>query len=69
MSNEVENTIPVLPVKNLTTSKTFYVDILGFQVDWGTADTDTVRQVSRDGQRIMLTEDGSLGSPGCVWMG
>lgn len=69
MSREVENTIPVLPVKNLLRSKEFYTDKLGFQVDWGRAEGDMICQVSRDGQRIMLTEDGSLGSPGCVWIG
>ncbi len=69
MSKEVENTIPVLPVKKLTASKTFYVETLGFQVDWGASDTDTVCQVSRDGHRIMLTEDQSLCSRGTVWIG
>ena len=69
MTKEVENTIPVLPVKNLTNSRVFYVDTLGFRVDWGVSDTDTVCQVSRDGHRIMLTEDDTLGSPGCVWIG
>lgn len=69
MSTEIETTIPVLPAKDLTASKAFYVKTLGFQVDWGASHTDTVCQVSRDGQRIMLTEDGDVGSPGCVWIG
>ena len=69
MGTEVENTIPVLPVKSLSESKTFYADVLGFHVDWGHAETDTVCQVSRDGHRIMLMEDRGLGSPGCVWIG
>jgi predicted lactoylglutathione lyase len=69
MSNDVENTIPVLPVNRLTDSTTFYVETLGFQVDWGTIGTDTVCQVSRDGHRIMLTEDQSLSSRAVVWIG
>ena len=69
MSKEVENTIPVLPVVNVGRSKEFYVQKLGFQVDWGDSDDAAICQVSRDGHRIMLTEDKSLGSPACVWVG
>ncbi len=69
MSKEIENTIPVLRATNLTATKAFYATMLGFQVDWGHAETDTTCQVSRDGQRIMLTQDQTLGSPGCVWIG
>jgi predicted lactoylglutathione lyase len=69
MSHDVENTIPVLRVKNLLRSKEFYRSKLGFQVDWGDSAGDTICQVSRDGHRIMLTEDDTLGSPGCVWIG
>ena len=69
MSRHVENTIPVLPVKDLKRSRQFYVQKLGFSVDWGDSDDAAVCQVSRDGHPIMLTEDRSLGSPGCVWVG
>ena len=69
MGKEVENTIPVLRVKNLLRSKEFYAAKLGFRVDWGGSATDTICQVSRDGQRIMLSEDDNLGLPGCVWIG
>ena len=69
MSKEVENTIPVLPVNQLSRSKQFYVEKLGFQVDWGESDDAAICQVSRDGHRIMLTEDNNLGSPACVWIG
>lgn len=69
MSKEIENTIPVLRVTNLTATKAFYAKTLSFQVDWGHAEADTICQVSRDGQRIMLTQDQNLGSPGCVWIG
>ena len=69
MSKEVENTIPVLGVKNLAKSKEFYSDTLGFKVDWGDGESDTVCQVSRDGQRIMLSEEHAVGSPSYVWIG
>lgn len=65
----IENTIPVLPSKNLVRSKDFYVNKLGFRVDWGEEDSAGICQVSRDGHRIMLMENDRLGSPGCVWVG
>ena len=69
MSKQVENTIPVLPVKDLKRSKEFYVEMLGFRVDWGESLDATICQVSRDGHPIMLTEDKNLGSPARVWIG
>jgi predicted lactoylglutathione lyase len=69
MSKQVENTIPVLPVKDLNRSKEFYVQKLGFQVDWGDSEDAAICQVSRDGHPIMLTEDRNVGSPACVWVG
>jgi len=69
MSKQVENTIPVLPVKNLARSRDFYTQRLGFKVDWGDSADASVCQVSRDGHPIMLTRDESLGSPACVWIG
>jgi predicted lactoylglutathione lyase len=69
VSKKVENTIPVLPVKDLKRSKEFYVQKLGFVVDWGESEDAEICQVSRDGCPIMLTEDRSLGSPACVWVG
>lgn len=69
MSKEVENTIQVLGVKSLAKSKEFYSETLGFKVDWGGGKSDTVCQVSRDGQRIMLSEEHAVGSPSYVWIG
>jgi predicted lactoylglutathione lyase len=69
MSKQVENTIPVLPVKDLKRSKEFYVQKLGFQLDWGDSEDAAICQVSRDDHPIMLTEDRKLGSPACVWVG
>ena len=69
MSKEVENTIPVLPVKDLSISREFYTHKLGFRVDWGDSDADTSCQVSRDGHRIMLSEHDGIGAPSWVWIG
>jgi predicted lactoylglutathione lyase len=69
MSKQVENTIPVLPVKDLKRSTAFYVRQLGFQIDWGDSEDAAICQVSRDGHPIMLIQDESLGSPARVWIG
>lgn len=34
-TGKIECTIPLLPVRNLTTSIEFYANVLGFPVDWG----------------------------------
>jgi catechol 2,3-dioxygenase-like lactoylglutathione lyase family enzyme len=62
----VECIIPILGVKDLQASISFYVDVLGFKVDWNTA---TMASVSRDGRAIMLCE-GDQGQPGTwIWIG
>lgn len=68
MKPQVENTIPVLPVSQLKRSREFYVERLGFKVDWGDGDDAAICQVSRDGHPIMLKEDRNLG-PAWVWIG
>ena len=35
MKSKVECTVPVMPVKSLKDSLTFYTESLGFQLDWG----------------------------------
>ncbi|MEZ5045289.1 MAG: VOC family protein [Saprospiraceae bacterium] len=66
MMMKVENTIPVLPVRNLKDSINYYVDVLGFKVDWKGA---AVGSVSRDGCSIMLSELTNASAPGWVWIG
>ena len=62
----VECIIPILNVGNVSDSTRFYVDVLGFEVDWSVPDTASV---SRDGHALMLCE-GTQGQPGTwVWIG
>lgn len=62
-----EGVSPIFTVKDIHASLAYYVDILGFKVDWG-GDTGFA-SVSRGGCRIMLCE-GDQGRPGAwVWVG
>lgn len=68
MKQNVECTVPVLPVRNLRESITFFTERLGFQLDWGDA-TTSVCSVSRDGKPIMLRESSGTFAPAWVWIG
>lgn len=47
----------------------YYVDVLGFRVDWGEGDASDMASVSRDGHAIMLCQ-GEQGQPGTwIWIG
>jgi len=62
-----ENAIPVLGVMNLERSRRFYVDGLGFSVDWGCEPGWFIGSVGRDGHSIMLSEEEPSGMT--VWIG
>ena len=65
----VECIIPILNVKNVSASIRYYVDVLGFKVDWGDGDTSTMVSVSRNGRAIMLCQE-AQGQPGTwIWIG
>jgi catechol 2,3-dioxygenase-like lactoylglutathione lyase family enzyme len=65
----VECIIPILSVENLPASLHYYVEVLGFSIDWGGEDGSGMASVSRDGKAIMLCE-GEQGKPGTwVWIG
>jgi len=66
---QIENTIPVLPVSNLTGSVDFYTRILGFRLDWGGEDASRICSVSRDGCSVMLSHGFGASSPQWVWIG
>jgi len=64
-----ECVIPILRVNSLAASIRFYVDVLGFKVDWGGEDESTFASVSRDRRAIMLCQ-GEQGQPGTwLWIG
>jgi catechol 2,3-dioxygenase-like lactoylglutathione lyase family enzyme len=59
--------IPILRVARLEASVGYYVERLGFRVDW--QEPGVMASVSRDGHAIMLCE-GAQGHPGTwVWIG
>ena len=65
----VECIIPILRVNSVATSIRYYVDVLGFKVDWGGEDGAAMASVSRDRRGIMLCQ-GEQGQPGTwVWIG
>lgn len=68
-TRQVENTIPILPVRDLARSIAFYTETLGFKLDWGGAKGDTICSVSRDKCSIMLLLKEKIDSPCWVWMG
>jgi catechol 2,3-dioxygenase-like lactoylglutathione lyase family enzyme len=62
----IENVTPILRVENLEASRRYYIQTLGFSLDW---DTDGAISVSRDRKSIMLCE-GEQGQPGTwLWIG
>ena len=68
-AREVECVVPILRARSLEVSLRYYVDVLGFQVEWGGDEGSTMASVGRDGCSIMLCE-GAQGQPGTwVWIG
>jgi catechol 2,3-dioxygenase-like lactoylglutathione lyase family enzyme len=65
----VECIIPILRVNSVAASICYYVNVLGFKVDWGGEDESTFASVSRGGRAIMLSQ-GEQGHPGTwIWVG
>jgi catechol 2,3-dioxygenase-like lactoylglutathione lyase family enzyme len=62
----IENLTPILRVEDIETSRRYYVETLGFSLDWN---ADGMISVSRDHKSIMLCERGQ-GQPGTwLWIG
>jgi predicted lactoylglutathione lyase len=59
----IENVTPILRVEDLEASRRYYIQTLGFSLDW---DADGMISVSRNGKSVMLCE-GEQGVPG-VWL-
>lgn len=64
-----EGAIPVLRIFSEEKAREFYVDFLGFTVDWEhrfEPDLPLFMQVSRGGLKLMLSEHFGDGTPGSV---
>lgn len=62
----IENITPILRCDDLETSKRYYVDVLGFKVDF---DTPWMTGVSRDGRGLMLCREHQGQRGTWVWIG
>jgi len=61
--------IPVLRIYDIAKAKEFYVDFLGFQIDWEhryAPDLPLYMQVSRSSLKLHLSEHYGDGTPGSV---
>jgi predicted lactoylglutathione lyase len=62
----IENVTPILRVDDLERSRRYYIERLGFALDW---EEDAMISVSRNDQSIMLCQ-GAQGQPGTwLWIG
>jgi catechol 2,3-dioxygenase-like lactoylglutathione lyase family enzyme len=66
-ANLFESVIPILRVRSLSASLDYYLDVLGFAIDWH--EPDVMASVSRDGRAIMLCEGDQGNSGTWVWIG
>jgi catechol 2,3-dioxygenase-like lactoylglutathione lyase family enzyme len=66
---DVECIVPILRVTSLPASLRYYVQVLGFRLDWGDQDGSDMASVSRGGHAIMLCQgaQGQLGT--WIWIG
>ena len=66
-SIRIENIQPILSVKDMTVSRHFYKDILGFdEADWG---TDDFTSINCNESGIYLCKGGQGNSGTWVWIG
>jgi catechol 2,3-dioxygenase-like lactoylglutathione lyase family enzyme len=66
-ANVFEGVTPILRVRSLSTSIDYYVNVLGFRLDW--EDPGIFASVSRDRCSVFLCE-GDQGNPGTwLWIG
>ena len=69
MAIEIDAAIPILRIFDIERARGFYVDWLGFTVDWEHRfhdDAPLYMQVSRDGLVLHLSEHSGDGTPGTV---
>ena len=66
---KVECIIPILNVRNFSASIDYYVNVLGFRVEWDWGDPPDVGSVARDDYSIMLVENEQGHAGTWLWMG
>lgn len=67
----MQNVFPVVRILDFEKAKAFYVDGLGFKIEWTVdeGDTPVFMQVTREGQSLYLTQNPQDGTPpGAVYM-
>lgn len=65
-ANRFQAATPILNVRNVPASIAYYIDKLGFQLEWDYGSPPTFASVERDAVRIFLCEGGQ-GAPG-TWI-
>ena len=69
MTIQFQRTVPIFRIFSLEKAREFYLDFLGFKVDWEhrfAPDAPVYMQVSRDGLAIHLSEHHGDGTPGSL---
>ncbi len=69
MAIQFQRTVPVFRIFSTEKAREFYLDYLGFKVDWEhrfTPDAPVHMQVSRDALALHLSEHHGSGSPGAI---
>ena len=69
MTVQFERAVPIFRIFSLDKAREFYVDFLGFKVDWEhrfEPDAPVYMQISRNGLLIHLSEHHGDGTPGSI---
>jgi catechol 2,3-dioxygenase-like lactoylglutathione lyase family enzyme len=69
MTIQFQRTVPIFRIFSLEKAREFYLDFLGFKVDWEhrfEPDAPVFMQISRGGLAINLSEHHGDGTPGSV---
>jgi uncharacterized glyoxalase superfamily protein PhnB len=61
--------VPILNVKSVAATIQYYVNVLGFKVDWDSGEPLTYASVSLDGHAIMLCQGGQGHAGTWIWIG
>jgi catechol 2,3-dioxygenase-like lactoylglutathione lyase family enzyme len=67
--NGISRAVPIFRIYSLENAREFYIDFLGFKVDWEhrfTPDSPVLVQISRQGIAFFLSEHHGDGTPGSI---